>query len=170
MAGENDDEIGFELGDGQETREGNPLSNLEAEKLFKQMTSVIPLRDVELAEDEGEDKDTDGKETIEDRIESHPKLTDIQSALKILFPKLKGYLNVIQMARISPDAYDALFWLLVKDLLEEFEDLSMAEAIAQVRTALDIPFDGEGRIEVVALQGRASEQEFEKERNKIGAV
>lgn len=148
--------------------EGESLTpEVQPDALWSQLRSVVPLRDVELPDDEGLGADMKSQ-TMGERAEFAPKLSDLQSALKVLLPKLRGYLDVLQVSRVFPDIYNPLRDLLVKDLLMEDDNLSVGEAIAFVNTALSIAIDGEGRIDVIALYGRASETEMEKEKAKAG--
>ncbi len=135
----------------------------EADVLFNQLKSVSPAREVAL--EEGLDDISSG--SMSERAEESPNLTDVQSALKVLLPKLKGYLNVIQVSRIFPDVYNALLELLTIDLLETDENISVVEAIFLANTVLSIAIDGEGRIDVIALYGKAAETESAS-KDKLG--
>jgi hypothetical protein len=87
---------------------------------------------------------------------------------KRLFPDLiKKWLNVLLVSRVFPDSYNHYFRIFVKDLLREDREMTLAQAIAYVSTALSIAIDGEGRIEIVALAGVSHEQEMAKD-NKLG--
>ena len=146
------------------TQEQNP----NPDELYDQLKQVEPARVVPIPED-GEPDDIKGA-TMGERSESSPKLSDFQSALKVLLPKMESFLDVIQVSRIFPDVYNPMFSLLVKGLLEEVDDMSMSKAIAYVNTALSIAIDGEGRIDITALYGRASETEMEKTKASAGLV
>jgi len=163
MVEENQKEINPSENQGGEKQQQPPASDT----LYSQLRSVSPLRDVELPDDE-EDEIGIKTQSMTERSDESPKLSDLQSALKVLLPPLMRYLNVIQVSRVFPDTYNALFSLLVKDLLMEDEKLSVGEAIAYVTTALSIAIDGEGRIDIIGLYGRAAETELEKEKTKIG--
>lgn len=141
---------------------------VQPDALWNKLRSVAPLRNIELPEDEVAG-DIEGQSMTE-RSAYAPKLSDLQSALQVLLPKLRSYLNVLQVSRVFPDIYNPLRDLLVKDLLMEDDALSVGEAIAYVNTALSIAIDGEGRIDVIALYGRASETEMEKEKAKVGGL
>ena len=150
--------------------EGEPLiPEAQPNTLWAELQSVVPARDVELLDEGGLDTGIESQ-TMGERLTLAPKLSDLQSALQVLLPKLQSYLNVLQVSRVFPDIYNPLFRLLVKDLLMTDENLSVGEAIAYVNTALSIAIDGEGRIDVIALYGRASETEMEKEKAKVGGL
>ena len=135
--------------------------------LYDRLKTVEPLREV--LSDEADEEDVLGVEgrTMSEQAEFSPRLSDVQSALKLLLPKLQGYLNVLQVSRVFPDTYNALFNLLVKDMLDTDPNLTFGEACAYVYTALSIAIDGEGRIDVIGLYGKVAEQELEKEKNKL---
>lgn len=140
----------------------------EADSLFNSLRSPQPAR---VMDDSEEDENLGGiaNESISERMEESPNLTDVQSALKVLLPKMTRYLNPLQVSRVFPDTYNALFRLLVKDLLQEDDSLSVGEAIATVTTVLSIAIDGEGRIDVIALYGKASDTEIAKS-ERLGIV
>lgn len=146
--------------------EGKEPSNLEAGDLFRNMSEIAPLRNEEL-EDEDFEKDGDEDEhgTLEERIEGSRKLTDFQVADKRLNPELGfRHLNVLQMSRTFPDIYNPMFRILVKDLIKNSQ-MSVAEALAYVNTALSISIDGEGRIDVIQI-ARGHIVQTEEEKNK----
>jgi len=137
----------------------------QPEDLYDSLKSVEPRRPSEPDDTKG----TDAKvKTMEEMSAESPKLSDLQSALQFLLPKLQGYLNIIQVGRVFPDIYNPLLSILVKDLLADDDEMSVATAIAYANTALSIGIDGEGRIDVIGLYGRASETEVEKEKAKAG--
>ncbi len=149
--------------DMEKQEEAKESSNIEVKDLFEKMSEIVPQRDIE-SEDSGEDDgEDDGRGTLEERIESGRKLTDLQVADKRLNPDLGfRHLNVIQMSRVFPDNYTPLFRILVKDLLKN-SYLSVAEAIAYVNTAVSIGIDGEGRIdEIMIAKGHIAQAEEEK--------
>ncbi len=136
-------------------------------QLFDKMASIEPAREVSLPEDGG-GGGGDGHETLDERIDYSPKKSDVQVVVDKLSPDLKvNYLNVMQVARIFPDVYDALFWANVKSVMRH-EKLSLIEAIDYVNTSLSIGIDGEYRIELVRIMGRASEVEETKSKNSMG--
>ncbi len=150
-----------------ESQENKPIN--PSDQLFEKMSSVEPARDVEIPEDEGESGGGDGgHETLDERIDYSPKKSDVQVVVEKLSPDLKvNYLNVMQVARIFPDVFDALFWANVKSVMRR-EGLSLIEAIDYVTTSLSIGIDGEYRIELVKIMGRASEVEETKAKNTMG--
>jgi hypothetical protein len=78
------------------------------------------------------------------------------------------YLNSIQMSRIMPDDYSPLERLMIKDLMRS-QDMPLTEAVAKVKTALTIAWDGEGRIDLIRIVNRISELEERKKNDLIGA-
>lgn len=151
----------------------------ESDRLFQDMSEIIPRRNIELPKEVVSGNKGDGggdgeHDTLEERIEYSPKLTDMQVADRRLNPDL-GYphLNVIQMSRVFPDVYNSLFRIQVKHLIRHSlihsdKKLSVAEAIAKVNTALSIGIDGEGRIDEIKILGKAVEQSENKDKNLAG--
>ena len=140
----------------------------EADKLFESMRTINPVRDDiggEEAPSEG-GGGSDEDQSLEERLESGRKPTDLQIADKRLFPDLAGvkHLNVQQMSRVFPDVYNPLFRIQVKDLIKN-TGMSVAEAIAYVNTSLSIAIDGEGRLDLIAVAKNGNVQ-TEDEKNK----
>ncbi len=147
---------------------------------FEKMKQVVPPREIELPSEDGEG-DGGGHGTLEERMETSPKLSDMQTADRRLNPDL-GYrhLNIMQMSRVFPDVYNPLFRIMVKDLIrrsraEKNEDgiakrMTVAEAIAYVNTALSMAIDGEARIDEINIMGRAIAEDVEKTKNSMGGM
>ncbi len=139
--------------------------------LFQQMATVVPPRNVETTE---VDSEGEGQEPTEDRFAYSPKMTDMQVADKRLNPDLGvSYLNILEMSRTFPDVYNPLFRILVKSEVRKSlrekgkKKTSLAEIMAKVNTALSISIDGEGRIDVINIMGRAMTNEEEKAKTGI---
>jgi hypothetical protein len=138
-------------------------------QVWNQLKSIVPERDIAVSEDAKDGGDEHGE--LESRMESSRKLTDLQVADKRLNPDLGDrYLNVLQMSRVFPDVYNAMFRILVKDLLKKHPEYTVAEAISLVSTALSIAIDGEGRIDEIHIMGKAVEAETEKAKKDAGLV
>ncbi len=135
--------------------------------LFDELSSAEPPRDVVFPEAEGEGDDG-GHATISERMEGSPKLTDVQIVIRQLFPDLGvKWLNALMMARVLPEYYVHLKRILIKHLVRTM-NMSVAEAIATIEVAVGIPIDGEGRIDAIAVMGRAAEAEETKAKNEVG--
>lgn len=137
----------------------------ESDKLFNQMSGIVPPRDVNTY-DESVSDGNGGNETLGEVIAHSPKLSDMQTADQRLFPDLAGklpiqWINKLMVSRVFPDIYNPLFRICVKELVRNTE-MSVAEAIAYVNTAISIAIDGEGRIDEIRITGRAAEAESEK--------
>lgn len=136
----------------------------ETDQLFKQFSVIEPPRDV-VVPDEGNGKGEVGHEDLEDRIEGSPRLSDVQSVLKQLFVDLGiPWLNNLQMARIPPEYYNYLKRIIVKRLIRRYKK-EPAEAIAIAEVAVGVAIDGDGRIEAIAVMGRAAEAEETKNKS-----
>jgi len=130
--------------------------------LFNELAGIAPPKDV----DENEEDSASGGDSMTERKEENPNLTDLQTFNKTLFPDLlKKWLNVLQVSRVFPDTYNHLLRLCVKDLMKQDKEITLVEAIAYVSTALSIAIDGEGRIDVLALSGCTNQAE--KDTNKL---
>lgn len=142
----------------------------ETGSIYDKLSTVVDERDVELVDD---DDDIEGHKTLSEKMTEAPNLSDIQTAFKQLYPKSgTTYLDDLQVSRVFPDVYNPLSRIFVKDLLQKSNgDMSVAEAIARVNTPMSIGIDGEGRIDAIAMMGKASDAEVEKERTKnLGIV
>jgi len=136
------------------------------DSVYDKLSSFTPEQEIDTFEDEGELTE---HKTLTAVMAESPNLTDVQSALRQLFPKSENsWLDNVQMSRVFPDVYNPLARIFVKDLIQNSNgDLSVAEAIAGVNTSMSIGIDGEGRIDVIAIMGKAADNEIEKEKNKL---
>lgn len=144
----------------------------EGAQIFQEMSAIAPELDVDVGGEAAieDDGDGDGHRSLEEVMAGTPNLSDMQAADRRLYPDLgEKYLNHIQVSRVFPDVYNPMARILVKDLLQKSNgDLSVAEAIANVNTGMSIGIDGEGRIDMLGLVGKATDAEVEKEKNKGG--
>jgi hypothetical protein len=137
-------------------------------QVWGQLKSIVPERDIEVPE-EGNGGNEHGE--LESRMDSYRKLTDLQVADKRLNPDLGiKHLNFLQMSRTFPDVYNPMFRILVKDILKNHPEYTVAEAIAYVSTALSISIDGEGRIDEIHIMGKAAEATAEQAKKDAGLV
>ena len=136
------------------------------DSVYDKLSSFTPEQEIEAFDDESELTE---HKTLTAVMAESPNLTDVQSALRQLFPKSdKPWMDNIQMARVFPDVFNPLSRLLVKDMIQNSDgDLSLAEAISIVNTDMSIGIDGEGRIDTIAIMGKAADNEIEKEKNKL---
>ncbi len=136
----------------------------QGETLFNKMSEAIPPRDDTALDEVTEDEHG----TIGERMEGSPKLTDVQVIDKRLFPDLGiPWLNNLQMARVFPEYYVYLKRIMVKHLVRT-HGMFVAQAMAVAEVAVGIPIDGEGRIDAIAIMGRAAEAEETKAKNEVG--
>ncbi len=132
--------------------------------LYDVMAVAEPPRNLPPVVTNGDGHDGDDHGSFSDRMESSPKLSDVQVVIRQLFPDLsdgkadRRWLNTLQMARVFPEYYVPLKRILVKHLVGS-ENMSVAQAIALVEVAVGIPIDGEGRIDAIAVMGRGAEVE-----------
>jgi hypothetical protein len=108
--------------------------------------------------------------SLSQRMANSPKLSDAQTFDLRLFPQMKTqWLNILQVSRVFPDTYDDLFMIFVKDLLSEYKDMTVGEAIALVHTSLSIAIDGEGRIDELQLaSGMGIQSDGDKNKSTLG--
>ena len=149
----------------EEKPEGSaPISS--EEMIYQKLASVDEERDIPPVDDLGIIDEQ--YQSLSNRMKESPKLSDMQTADKRLFPDL-GYnhLNNIQVSRVFPDVYNPISRILVKDLIRNSDsDMRVAEAIATVNTSVSIGIDGEGRIDELGLAGVSHEENLEKEKTK----
>ncbi len=154
------------MADGIKSPEGEKPQSSSG-KQWDKFKEIVPERD-DVVIPEGEDeKKSEGHKTLSQRMLESPNLTDAQTAIQVLLPDLiKRWLNVLQVSRIFPDTYNHFFRIFIKDLMRTDRGMTLAEAIAYVSTALSIAIDGEGRIDILGVIGRASQMEMEKDKSK----
>ncbi len=137
-----------------------------ADDIFKGMSTIDPLREEELEEDDfGSDGDgVDEHGTLEERIETGRKLTDFQTLDRRLNPDI-GYdfLNLVSMGRVFPDNYNPMGRIFTKHLIKQ--GVSVPIAIAKVNTALSEAIDGEGRLDNIFAYTKGN-RETSTEQNK----
>jgi hypothetical protein len=147
--------------------EDNETEVKSANQIWSQIKSIVPEREVEIPESTGDD----GHGEIESRIDSNRKPTDFQILDKRLNPDLGiKHLNWMQMGRTFPDVYIPLFKILVFDLIKNHPELTVAEDIAIVNTALSISIDGEGRIDTIKTIRETVEATAEKAKKDAGLL
>ena len=137
-----------------------------SQDLFNNLAEITPISGGDVDEDieQGEEQGT-----LTDQINFSPRKSDTQVIADMLNPDLGiPYLNSIQMSRIMPDDYSPLERLMIKDLMRS-QDMPLTEAVAKVKTALTIAWDGEGRIDLIRIVNRISELEERKKNDLIGA-
>lgn len=140
--------------------------------LYGQLSEIKPPRgDVATQEvGVGELPHDDGFGSLADRMKLSPKMSDTQVVDRRLFPILKeklDYLNNLPVARVFPETINPLRNILVKELLQTYEDMSFAEAISIVEVALTIAIDGEGRMDIIHLFSKMSDNGDDKDKGKL---
>jgi hypothetical protein len=151
-----DDELENNLDEGKEA----------TNETFENMEELKPPRKV-ATHDRDEARDDEFSGSLSDRMSKSPKMTDIQAAIKQLFPQLKtDWLTNLQVGRGYTDNYIFFRNIITKELLHEFTDISVAEALVQAEIALSVEQFGEGRLDLIALYGKVGEEEGEKEKGK----
>lgn len=129
----------------------------EERAAYERLAQEAPARDVVAPE-----QPTNGGKapTISEAMEMSSDLTDLQSALAMLFPT-KIDLNSVMISRIAPEVFLALWQILSTD---EFMRADPAQPIdvSDMRTRnyvrLSIGLDGKGRIDTAELLGAAREE------------
>jgi hypothetical protein len=139
----------------------NPADDAE----WKEFSMLDPERDdIVYPEEVQVDGKGSGSGTLTQTMLRSPKLSDVQTIDKRLFPDLGGraWLNNLMIAGIFPDLYNDLFDIIVKGLLIENQDMTLEEAVCTAEVALSVGIDREGRIDAIAILGSpqvASENE-----------
>jgi hypothetical protein len=134
---------------------------------WEQISEILPERvDVKMPEDSNDLESDLGHGTLGQNMRGSPKLSDVQTIDKRLFPDLqKSWLNNLLVSRVFPDLYNDLFEIIVKGLLMENTDMTLEEAVCTAEVALSIPIDGEGRIDAIAVLG-SPQATTESDKNK----
>jgi hypothetical protein len=141
----------------------------EADKLYQQLSSVHPERESVVPKGEIEFDEGIKSQTLSQRMETSRNPSDMQVAIARLLPDLvKKWLNVLQISRVFPDVYNHYFIIFIKELMRGDKDMTLGEAIAYVSTSLSIAIDGEGRIDIITMFGRAATLESEKAKTTMG--
>jgi hypothetical protein len=142
----------------------------QSDTVYDKLSNIVPEREIE-GNDELDIDISGNQQSLGERMEYAPNLSDMQTADKRLFPDMgekRKHLNILQVSRVFPDHYNPLLSMLVKDLLMNDPDLSVSEATTYAHTALSIAIDGEGRIDELQLLGGAIKTENEKTAAKLG--
>lgn len=126
------------------------------------------LSEVSAPRDDVGAHDIDISESMSQRMKMSTKMSDTQVVDKRLFPELKeDWLSNLMVARIFLDTFNPLRNIIAKHLLQEYPDMSVAEAIAQAEVALTVPLDGEGRLDIIHLFSKLSENNEKEKRDKL---
>ncbi len=119
-------------------------------------------REVELAKGEGEDGDK--SRSLSEKLDEIGDLTDMQSAVKQLFPgELGGKIyNALMIARIAPDVFIPMLRLIVVEIIMQSapnKPISVVEVMTVIYTLASIGLDGKGRIDQIELAGASKDTE-----------
>jgi len=134
--------------------------------VYDQLSEIAPPRS-DVAQDDGLEETFAG--TLSQRMKVSPKMTDTQVVDKRLFPVLMEtvtWLNNLMVARVFPDTLNPLRNIIIKHLLQEYDDVSFAEAVCIAEVALTIALDGEGRLDIIHMYSKISDIK-EEEKSKI---
>ena len=137
-------------------------------KLFNELAEVKPPRkEVGIPPDEEAIGNDNGGGSLSQRMRGSPKKTDTQVVIEYLLPELKTpWLSNLMMARVFPETFNPLRNIIAKHLLQEYNEMSVAEALAQAEVALTIPLDGEGRLDIIHTFSKLSGTDTEENKNK----
>jgi hypothetical protein len=146
--------------------------------LFSRMSSISPPREVgdiggigggdDGGNLVGRDGGSDEHGTLEDRMNSARKKSDIQIVIEKLFPEFpQDWLNKVLVSRVFPDAYNHLLMMGVKELVSTTE-MSVVQATMYMNSVLSMAIDGESRIDAIHIVGRGAEIEETKAKNSMG--
>lgn len=138
----------------------------QTDTLYEELATEAPEREIELLDEEEGDKT--GRKSLAEKLEETTDLTDLQSAIKNLFPAGLGdeVVNKVMVARIAPDVFIPLLKMLVNEEIAKSDpkkSISVAATVAKMYTLLSIGLDGKGRIDHIELAGASKEtEELEK--------
>lgn len=135
------------------------------DSVYNKLSEITPPRDdVESHDDDLEDNIAG---SLSQRMKASPKMSDTQVVDKRLFPVLREpWLSNLMVARVFPDTMNPLRNINAKHLLQEYDEVSVAEALSETEVAVTIPLDGEGRLDIIHMFTKLSEK-AEEEKGKI---
>ena len=141
--------------------------NNEPKSTFDSLSGIVPPRELDdMPEDVGMDTPR-LQGSLRQRMNESPKLTDMQTADKRLFPAVEidgeviGWLTNMQIGRVFPDTYVPVRNMIMKHLMREYHKSSV-EAYCIADRVLSTAIDGEGRIDELALIGKTGEAADDK--------
>ena len=143
------------------------IKDNEEDPLYKEMSTQTTEKEVDLPDD-------GGRKTLSEKTEEAPTLTDMQTALRLLFPEdLGDYVtNRLMVGRIDPAAFLPLLHLLVKGEIAEADPtqkISVEKMMARHYILLSKGLDGKGIIDILELAGaQAEKEEMEKLGKSLG--
>lgn len=106
--------------------------------------------------------------SLTNRMKLSPKKTDIQVVMDVLFPEIEiPWLKNLMVARIFPETFNPLRNIIAKHLLQEYPEMSVAQALSVAELVLTVPLDGEGRLDAIHISSKLKEIEDEKDKNKL---
>lgn len=139
--------------------------NDKFDSVYNQLSEVTPPRGG-IAEND-DDLEDNYMGTMTQRMKASPKMSDTQVVDKRLFPILKEpWLSNLMVARVFPDTFNPLRNIIAKHLLQEYPEMSLAEAMVEAEIALTVPLDGMGRLDIIHMFSKLSEQ-AQEEKGKI---
>jgi hypothetical protein len=137
---------------------------------FEKFSEIKPPRSLSDSEDDSEVGLPETQAgSLRRRTEIAPKMSDFQVVDKRLFPVLKEgleWLNNLMVARVFPETIIPLKNIIIKHLLQEFNDISFAEAVCIAEVAVTVALDSEGRIDIARVFAKSGEIEDDKDKNK----
>lgn len=145
-----------------------PDEEKNQDDLFDEMSEVLSPREDAIPQS---DDELVAGGSLRQQMQFSPKKSDAQIADERLFPLIQykdviiDWLTQLQVARIFPDVYVPYRNMIAKDLMFEYDDITLTKAYVIAETVLSIAIDGEGRIDALAIFGRLGEK---KEEEKAG--
>lgn len=132
------------------------------DQAYENMATEEKERAVDLSE--SEEGDGAKAKSLAEKLEEVADLTDMQSAVKQLFPgELGGKIyNALMIARIAPDVFIPMLRLIVVDIIMQSDPnkpISVVEVMTVIYTLASIGLDGKGRIDQIELAGASKDVE-----------
>lgn len=161
------------FGDEEQPKKLSELSEEELKEQIKEYIRQDPARHIEVPLPTADLKATESKDTepqsLSDAIANNEELTDMQAALKRLFPPDLGTKtqNSVMVARIDPNIFLAQLHLSAVDEIMRSDpdaDINVTQIYQKHYNMLSIGLDGMGRIDALELAGAArDEKRMEKQ-------
>lgn len=146
-------------------------TEVDADKAFEMMKTLEPARDVSNMppapgsneEDASDERDPTKPRSLSDSMDSMEDLTDLQFAIRKLFPENLGnkVQNAVMVARVTPEAELPLLSIMVTDDVmsqDPKKPLNTDLMLIKNYALVSIGRDGMGRIDLGALVGAAREE------------
>ncbi len=142
----------------------------EKQAIYEDLVQEQPVRQVEVPSDKREEEK--GSTTISEAMEMSTDLTDLQEALRRLFPEKLGP-NSVMVGRIAPEVFLPMLHLVsVNEIMKSdpTQAIDVNKTYTNNYVGLSIGLDGKGRIDTAELLGAAREEKRAEKMLGVGGI